>query len=373
MTIDQTTDVSRRFMLLGGAAAGLSACSTPQNIIGVPTTRDLAPEEVAQRGHRIMIVTSRRASEVDGEFYSGERANALNFGAATVVIPPNHQPGQVERPNSLPPNPDKHFTVIDPQRFTDENEWRAEARREVMKRPAGQRDAMLWVHGYNNTLTDALLRLAQFVEDSGYTGLPILYTWASQARLTGYVYDMNSALIARDFIERVPKLMINSPLEGLDIVAHSMGNFLTMEAIRGSSSKGGLNQSGKLRNIILASPDIDVDLFIAQLRNIPVDQRRFYVLSSSDDKALGTSSIIARGPRVGQLPASELSKLGVNVIDLSQVQDTSSVHHTKFADAPEIVQLLGDRVLAGDSFSDPVGGVGAFVVGAGGEIASIGE
>lgn len=373
MRENETSDLTRRLMLLGGLATGLSACGKPQNIIGVPTTRPVTPDEVASRGHRIMVVTSRRLSEVEGEFYSGQRDSALNYGSALVVIPPSHKPGKVERPSSLPPDPDKHFVVLDPQRYPDETSFRMAARREVLKRPVGKRDAMMWVHGYNTTLTDALLRLAQFVEDSGYAGVPILYTWASQAKLTGYVYDINSALIARDFLERVPGLLVDSPVEGLDVVAHSMGNFLTMEAIRGSSSRGGLNKSGKLRNVILASPDIDIDLFISQLRNIPREDRNFFVLTSSDDRALATSRLIARRPRLGQLPADSLSKLGVNVIDLSQVQDTSSIHHNKFADAPEIVQLLGDRVLAGDSFSGPRTGVESLVVGAGGELAVVGD
>ena len=45
---------------------------------------------------------------------------------------------------------------------------------------------------------------------------------------------------------------------------------------------------------------------------------------------------------------------GVGLIegDLSQVEDASSIHHTKFADAPEIVQLIGDRILAGDGYDE---------------------
>lgn len=352
-------------------AFGLTACSRPPNIIGVPTKRPLTPEEIEQRGHRILIVTSRRASEEEGEFFSGDRELSLNFASVRVVVPPNHQPGEVERPRRLPPDPDQHFVITDPQNFPDEASWRKAAQSEALKRPAGSRDAILWIHGYNTTLTDSVLRLAQFVEDSGYTGVPILYTWASEAKLTSYVYDMNSALIARDFLERVPRMLRNSPLEGLDVVAHSMGNFVTMEAIRGISGRGAFNSSGKLRNIILAAPDIDYDLFQVQVRSIPVEQRNFFVLTSSDDRALAASRIIARRPRVGQVPPDQLAKLGINVIDLSQVEDTSSLAHTKFADAPEVVQLLGNRVLAGDSFSEPSPGVEALLVGAGGVVSSI--
>ena len=61
---------------------------------------------------------------------------------------------------------------------------------------------MFFVHGYNNTTSDAVLRLAQFVEDSGFEGVPVLFDWASAGELTRYVYDLNSSLIARDKIRR---------------------------------------------------------------------------------------------------------------------------------------------------------------------------
>jgi esterase/lipase superfamily enzyme len=46
-------------------------------------------------------------------------------------------------------------------------------------------------------------------------------------------------------------------------------------------------------------------------------------------------------PRVGAADAVELEKLGVTVIDLSQIEDSSSGSHAKFAGSPEVVQLLG--------------------------------
>ena len=60
------------------------------------------------------------------------------------------------------------------------------------------------------------------------------------------------------------------------------------------------NASGKLENIILASPDIDIDVFKTQLKVFPKSKRRFYVLISENDKALAVSRRLAGGvPRVG--------------------------------------------------------------------------
>lgn len=368
--------MSRRLFVTSSFALGAAACSSENNLFGVPTDPALTEVDAPLRKHRIYIITTRRKSEDPTEFYSGRRSSALNFAAVDVVIPPSHEAGNIERPKKLPPDPNKHFVITNTNSYEAYENFRNDYNAAAQRLPRGKRDGLLWVHGYNTTLTDAVLRLAQFVEDSGYTGVPFLYSWASQGKLTGYVYDINSALIARDRLEEVPGLLEASSLEGIDIIAHSMGNFATMEAIRGVAGRGILDSSGKLRNIILASPDIDVDLFAQQLTRIPPEQRRFFVLTSDDDRALSLSSKIARNPRVGQLDPVALDKLGVNVIDLSQVEDTSSIHHNKFADSPEIVQLLGTRVLAGDTFDGGGNSPGlgeSFVVGAGGAVIAVDE
>ena len=203
--------MSRRLLLASGLAAGVTACSGPSDLIGVESTRPLTEEEIASRGHRIYIATSRRRSEVEGEFYGGERNPFLSFAAVDVVIPPNHVTGNVERPRSLPVNPDEHFVITNPREFSSREEVRSVLSKDVLTRPRGQREAMLWIHGYNTNLTLAVLRAAQFVEDTGYKGVLFLYSWASQAKLTGYVYDINSALIARDFLESIPDALKGFP------------------------------------------------------------------------------------------------------------------------------------------------------------------
>jgi esterase/lipase superfamily enzyme len=52
--------------------------------------------------------------------------------------------------------------------------------------------------------------------------------------------------------------------------------------------------------------------------------------------------VVAGGvPRVGAADAEELEKLGVTVIDLSEIDDSTSGSHSKFAGSPEVVRILG--------------------------------
>ena len=143
-----------------------------------------------------------------------------------------------------------------------------------------------------------------------------------------------------------------------------MGNLLTVEAMRQAKIAGRYNTANRLRNIILASPDIDVDVFKDQIAVFSKNERHFYVLISEDDKALAFSRRIAGGVnRVGDEDAEALAALGVVVIDLTKVKDTNSLNHTKFADSPEVVQLIGNRLRAGNSLQtagpgrDPISGL----------------
>ena len=327
----------------------LSACaSAPQAIIGVYDP-EVSPTAIAEaKRHDVYIATTRAPDADPAIMFSGERGDGLKLARVTVTIPPNHVPGKIEQTKRLPPDPRTAFTVLDPVTFSDESSFLSNVNSALADRPKGQRNTLLFVHGYNTTLPAALLRVAQFVEDTGFTGVPVLFSWASRGKTLQYVYDLNSALHARDALISTATLIARSRSESADIVAHSMGNFLTVEAIRQAKLTDQFNKTGRLNNIILASPDIDADVFKSQLALLGKDERQFYVLISEDDKALAFSRRIAGGvDRVGDEPADELAALGVNVIDLSKVKDSTNLHHSKFADSPEVVQLIGNGILAG--------------------------
>jgi esterase/lipase superfamily enzyme len=291
----------------------------------------------------MFIATTRQASEVVGAFYSDRRAPELGLASVVATIPPTHQVGQIERPSSLPPDPRTEFSIVDPAIYRTDASFVAEINRELARRPTGQRKLLLYVHGYNNTTSDAILQLAQFVQDSDYPGVPVLMTWASAANITRYVYDLNSTLIARDKLKEVSDILVGTQAESVDIFAHSMGTLLTMEGLVDAQNAGTLGKRRTINHIVLASPDIDMDLFRSQIQQLPSAIRsKIYILVSRDDRALWTSRRIAGGvQRVGLADAAQLEGLGVTVIDLSQIADSTSGSHSKFAGSPQVVQLIG--------------------------------
>lgn len=343
----------RKFIILP-VAAGLSACSRPVDLMGADNAAVPTSELNKLKRHRILIATNRSRSDDPAEMFSERRSARLRFAVVDVTIPPDHVPGQVEWPRSATPDPRKHFSVRRAKILGDTEDFRSLLSAELSSRPPGRRNALIFVHGYRQTFTAAILNLAQFLEDSGYDGVPVLFAWPSSGRSFDYLYDLNSALISRRAFLRLTTSKAVPALESYEIFAHSMGNVIVMEALRHGGLSGDQKYRSKLNGIVLASPDIDLDLFAEQLSTIPLKNRNFVVLTSRDDAALRLSQRLSGGRvRVGRADPELLIRLGVSVIDLSAVDDETSVHHSKFEQSPELVRLIGSRILDGDQFGRP--------------------
>lgn len=346
--------VSRRSILLALPATLLLGCARSPDLVGIDNPEVPAGSVVKASDHRVFILTTREASEAAGAFYGAGRAPELGLASVDVTVPPTHVSGELERPEHLPPDPRTEFAIIDPAVYRSDAAFIDVIDREVAKRPPDQRRLLLFIHGYNNTTSDAILRLAQFVHDTGFPGVPVLFTWASAARAPRYVYDLNSALVARSKLKQAAGILSRTRASSVDIFAHSMGSFLAMEGFVDAQDAGRLDPNGRIATVILASPDIDIDLFRSQIAQLPAAFReKMYLLISKDDGALRVSRIVAGGvPRVGAADAAELEKLGVTVIDLSEIDDSSAGSHAKFAGSPEVVQLIGAGLNRAGRFGD---------------------
>ena len=146
---------------------------------------------------------------------------------------------------------------------------------------------------------EGLYREAQIVHDANAPAVPVLFTWASRGKATAYIYDTNSATAARDQLEHTIRLLLASNAEEVNVLAHSMGNWVTVEAFRQIRISGRLDHPNKLGYVILAAPDIDIDVFESQLRRFGKLKKPFYVVLAKDDKALWLSGTLAGGVCTG--------------------------------------------------------------------------
>lgn len=350
------------------APLALGACGTPR-VLDVNTTPST---EIAGKVE-IFVATTREAS-AEPVYFSGERGPKLAFARLDFTVPRSHKTGELELPDSGPGDPAKHFTVTNVQRL-DLAPIIADVRREILRRPASERDVLVFVHGFNTNFADAAYRFAQIVYDSGFKGIPVLFTWPSRGQVIAYPYDRESAYYSRDFLElNLRAISRDLGTTRMDILAHSMGTLLTLEALRQASIRGDGSFGGKLRDVMLAAPDVDLDVFKTQMRQI---KRPVTVFVSADDRALDFSRRFAGDKtRLGAVSAkdteiiAELEKLGASIIDLSEVSSGDSLNHGKFASSPKVVQLIGQRLqadrgiaTAGPRFGERLGDVAGGVVG----------
>ena len=160
------------------------------------------------------------------------------------------------------------------------------------------------MHGYNTRFEEAVYRFAQIAHDAGAPVVPVLFTWPSRGKLFDYVYDRESATYSRDALESVLQSMVKNPnVTQISVLAHSMGNFVTVEALRQMAIRN-RGISPKIKDIMLASPDIDFDVFRRQIAEIEASDKSppVTLFVSKDDKALAASSLLAGSePRLGEI------------------------------------------------------------------------
>lgn len=311
----------------------------------------------------LLAATTRAPSEDKSILFSGERGTGLLIDAVTISIPPaaNRKIGEVQWPKKLPPDPRKDFTTVAVQPIQTDQQRRAW----LNTHAKGKHRVLLFVHGFNNTYEDSVYRFAQIVHDSGTDVVPMVFTWPSRASIFDYNYDKESTNYSRDALEEMLTRMTSDPqVSDVTVMAHSMGSWLAVEALRQMAIRhGGVN--AKITNVILASPDLDVDVFGKQFQALGPKPPHFTLFVSQDDRALSISRRISGNvDRLGQInPANEpyrsvLEKAGITVLDLTKLKTGDRLNHGKFAESPEVVRLIGGRLIAGQTVTDSQVGVG---------------
>ncbi len=310
----------------------------------------------------VLVATTRRPSETPGVLYSGERGAEPAITEIAVSIPPDstREVGQVQWPKKLPADPAKEFATLSVTPTT-----RPQAHKWLHQHLPKSKRVMVFVHGFNNRYEDAVYRYAQIVHDSGADVAPILFTWPSRGSIFAYNYDKESTNFSRDALEDMLRTITRNPEVGeVTVMAHSMGSWLTVEALRQMAIRDG-KVAAKIQNVILASPDLDVDVFGRQIAEIGPNGPHFTLFVSRDDRALSLSRRISGNiDRLGQVDPtvepyrSAFEKEGIVVLDLTALKGGDRLNHGKFAESPEVVKLLGNRLIAGQTVTDSDVGLG---------------
>lgn len=343
----RTALLARRLFAVAAVATALGGCvSAGLDTVGAglkaTASTVLGPSDAA-RGVSVLVASTRPES--------GAKGGRAMFSQMQVTIPPGHQPGVIERPTITPESPGRHFTLRRGKPL-EQQDIGAAVTREIAGRQGLGRDVLVFVHGFNTSRDEAAYRIAQIVEDTGFNGLPVLFTWPSRESMWGYGADKEGATASRDALEGLlVELGANPDVNRVHVLAHSMGTWLAMESLRQAAIGGRGDLGGKIGSVMLAAPDLDLDVFRSQIARLGrADHISLFV--ASDDRALAMSSRIAGArARVGALDLANkehretVASLGVRVYDMTGSRDgTDYFRHGTFAEAPQIVRVIGSRL-----------------------------
>lgn len=348
-------------LVLLGVALTCGACSDR------PLQGVLIPVAEATPGTTrvpVLVATTRRRAPADpGEMFNGERAESTSYASVTVSIPPdaNRKIGEIQWPVAVPGDPSRNFVTVSAD-YIDRKDFAAAIANAAKQ--TGRSKVMVFVHGFNNRFDDAVYRFAQIVHDSKAPVIPVLFTWPSRGeiKLRSYTYDRESATYSRDALEELIAMLASySNVKEISILAHSMGNWVTLEALRSRSIRAAQTaKADKLKYAMLVAPDVDVDVFRSQIQRMGAARPRIALFVSQDDKALGLSKVIWGGvSRLGEIDPtiepyrSEFERDRIMVFDLTKLKSVGDdAHDRAFEDITTVVGMIKQRLGEGQAMSE---------------------
>jgi len=319
-------------------AFALAAC-TPRGAVSVIQS-DVKPSYVAP----IFMATTRAKSDSPWE-YTKDRTSQVSLARYDISVPPTHKAGAVEWPKGNP-NIATDMVTLSVTEFKSRRAFISDAN--TFKR-TGQ-EAIVFVHGYNNTFAEGLYRFAQVAHDVQIQGPKYHYSWPSAGDARGYVYDRDSILFARDGLEQLLTDVAKTNSQGIFLVAHSIGSALVMETLRQMAIAGNPDLNGKLRGIIMISPDIDVNVFVQSLSRIKPQPEPLLIFVSKRDLALKFSSFLTGSAnRLGVIEnLDNLKDSKVEIIDVSAFDGSGVLNHSVAITSPALLNILKNRKVLED-------------------------
>jgi esterase/lipase superfamily enzyme len=351
-----------RLVLLIVFATLVSCASRPPKTVLQPVTTQAA------QGSRNLTLFTATNREKDGIGFNGERARGMTYERYTLSIPKGHKPAAIEYPsdraNGRPAITVRQRQTLDRQRMIAD----------IVAQPGFDGTVGLFVHGFNYRYQEGVFRLAQMAVDSHSASTPVLFSWPSEAALSGYLADRDAVLFSRDDLVSLAEALAGErKVRHVMVFGHSMGGFLIMEALRQLRLTGRDDVIDKL-SVILAAPDIDADLFRRQLDVIGRLKTPLVLLVSPKDEALAASSLLSGSrPRVGRLDVEDpkvketARSYGVLVVDITSLNAPDGLGHDRYASLAALAPQVS--ALAERGGSSP-GEVGALILDAAGRVVS---
>lgn len=298
---------SAAVLLLLALALGGCASAEPAPVVAPEPETKLLP---------IFYATNRNDSRAanPAERYGTEPA-ALSYGRADIAIPVDHKVGMVEGSSwgiAADTKSEAEFGIaavatLAPPEFI--------AGLAEQARLGGGDAVLVYVHGYNNSFTDALQRCAQLAADLDWQGPAVVFSWPSHAALLDFENDRENADASAAPLRIFLGMLANRADAGhIDVLAHSMGARVLLQALSGFA-----NPRRPFEEIVFAALEMSRDEYRMLAPRAVAAARRVTVYASGADMPLQVIAGLVADEPAGDASAGIVLVPGIDSIDASAV------------------------------------------------------
>jgi esterase/lipase superfamily enzyme len=211
-----------------------------------------------------------------------------------------------------------------------------------------ERSILVYIHGFNVSFLEAAVRAAQIGFDLKVPGLVAFFSWPSMARgPAAYSADEDAVAASEgalaEFLVVISRL---DPDARIHILAHSMGNRALLRVLHGAIGQTELSK-GRIGQILLAAPDVDVALFRQLASVYPRLSSRTTLYISRIDAALDISARIHRNQRTGYAPPVTVVP-GIDTIEVTAI-DVGFLGHSYYAEAAGVLFDIWTSIKTNDA------------------------
>jgi len=303
--------------------------------------------EPVPRLYSVWFGTNRQPKSKDdlSKGFTSRRSPHVYYGACDVSIPRSHRLGSVGSGwfRRLIKWTDDRLKLQTLRGLDIDGFWQS-VREDLAARDDGQRQALVFLHGYRVSFEDAAIQAAQIGFDLKVPGLTAFFSWPSGGRLLNYRKDGESiqaseASIA-DFLIRFAQ---DSGAERVHLIAHSMGNRGLLRAMQRIAAQAAEAGGVRFGQVFLAAPDVDVDVFRDLAHVYPQLAERTTLYVSPQDKAVSVSRLLHGEQRVGRTPPVTVLD-GIDTIEVrnGDLFNLFDLHHGYFATAAGVLHDMFD-------------------------------
>ena len=270
--------------------------------------------------------------------FGSDLADRVLLGKCTVNFPiRHHHKGDLATPG--------WWDHADPEQFFLINALELLAADQLTQQ-FGDHDVLLFIHGFDNSFADAVLRAGQLQYDTDFPGSAIAFCWPSDgsASTESYKHDVEKAEKSVRPLADVLELLTKSAAAAnatkpakVHVIAHSLGNRLFLAALHDLNRRGVWTSDRRyLGQVVLAAPDVGAARFNNLVGYAAQAAERLTYYYCRADKALIISQSINSYEPVGLYPYFET---GLDTINADGV-GTDFISHSYYGSSPKVLADL---------------------------------